>query len=78
MEKTKTTNKLKMSLGAVIIMIFASGYVVNASDNRHICDGFEKKNDTCPNGENFDILKEYDKPDSDWKLDFEVELNYKL
>lgn len=72
MEKSKTTNKLiEMSLAALIIMIFASAHLVNASDNRHFCDGFEKKNDTCP-GSDFDIFKEYEKSDSAWKLDFEV------
>lgn len=74
MEKTKTTNKLKMSLVAIIIMIFASGYVVNATD-RHICDGYEKKNISCPvvkENELFDALAELDKPDSEWKLDLDV------
>lgn len=70
MEKFKTTNKLKMSLGALIIMIFAFNNGINAEKQGKFCEGIEKKNDTCP--KNFNILTEYDKPDHEWKLNFEV------
>lgn len=69
----KSTSKLKMSLGAIFIMIFASGLaVVDAADKRHFCDGFEKRNSSCPTVAQFDIFAEYDKPSTEWKLDFEV------
>jgi hypothetical protein len=32
----------------------------------------ETKNDTCPDASTFDVLKEYEKPASAWRIDFSV------
>ncbi|CAF4582630.1 unnamed protein product, partial [Rotaria sp. Silwood1] len=63
-----------LSLLSAILFSAHLTYSLAATQTKlsNICSAtvVETKNDTCPNGSTFNIMSEYEKPASDWRIDF--------
>ena len=65
----------------LIVLLFNVLFVIAKSQetphsSQHFChfDKIVAKNDSCPL--NLDLLEEFSKSSSEWKIDFEVDLNF--
>lgn len=60
------SNQVKLNV------ISIAGNLKQDANNFCVIEKTELDNFTCPNPDSFDVLVEFEKPDSEWKLDFAV------